>query len=442
MSAGNGKNGKGQHVSAPSQDRLVDFDAEQYVVGCILNAPYRINDIDLRVDEFGNPALRDMYKACLMLDANGELYDPAMVARIAKVPESAIKLACAAAITSQTIGHYATLIRQKCITRRVLAASRSLEQESADGDDLLALAVDRLTAIDVPEAEGDAVSASEAMKEMMAQYTAAKDGERKGVLTGIKEWDDYGWIELGDVMTIAARPSMGKSALICWLITALIKRGHRVLVFVTEGNRTKLMRRLTSQVAKINSRDIRRGRRSGENLMDLSRASEIISDWPLWVDDMRYKLPDIRRQARRMKSKHSIDVIIVDHIQEVRSGQKGSEYEQMNVVVEGLREMAMEAPQVALVQACQLNRECESTPTKRPAQHHLRASGRIEEISDVIALLYRPYKYWPEAEDAEPALMEVDFVKVRDDETGVSDFRWDPGRGVVDGPWSNRGGKK
>jgi replicative DNA helicase len=421
-----------------NESRLIDFEAEQYVVGCILNAPYRIDDIDLRTTEFGNAGYRDMYKACLMLHANGQIFDPMEVRRIAKVPESAITIACAVATTSETIGRYAAIVRQKAITRRVLNAVRGLESEELDGDELLQLAIENLTSIDIPEAEGDAVSASEAMKEMMEQYAAARSGSRSGVLTGHKGWDDYGWIETGDVMTIAARPSMGKSALICWLITALIRRGHRILVFLTEGNRAKLMRRLTSQVARINSRDIRRGRQSSENLMDLSRASKIISDWSFWVDDKRYKLPDIRRQARRMKSKHGIDVVIVDHLQEVRSGQKGSEYEQMNVVVEGLREMAMEAPRVALIQACQLNRECESTPTKRPAQHHLRASGRIEEISDVIALLYRAGRYWPDKPEVEPTLMEVNFVKVRDDETGISDFRWDPGRGVVNGPWSNR----
>jgi replicative DNA helicase len=105
----------------------------------------------------------------------------------------------------------------------------------------------------------------------------------------------------------------------------------------------------------------------------------------------------------------------------------------------GLRAVAKESPKVALYQACQLNRECEKTPSKKPGMHHLRASGKIEEVSDVIALLYRPWRYFPDSKTYNPDELYVHFAKVREGETGTPLFCWNDGLGTVRGPMSRRG---
>ena len=422
---------------ANPKDRLIDHSAEQRVCGAILTRPACINDIDLDPDEFGSTMCHNIYKCCVNLDAAGD-WDALAVERAANVEWSVLDKLMAECPTTANVGFYADIVRQKALTRRVLSTCHDIQAEDIDGDDLLGMAVERITAIDIPNASSDAASANEAVKETMDEFNAAMLGKREGILTGCESWDEYGWLETGDVMTIAARPSMGKSALIVWLVQQLIGSGHKVLIFLTEGNRKKFMRRMISQLSKANTKDLRRGKIKGEEVGRVNRAVQDIAGWSLWLDDKRYVLRDIRRQARRMKARHGVDVIIVDHIQEVRSGEKGSEYEQMNTVVEGLRELAAEEPKAVLIQACQLNRECESTPKKKPAVHHLRSSGRIEEISDAIALLWRGHRYFPNDVEYSEGEIEVNFAKVRDGETGTPTFAWDPGRGLVLGPLTQR----
>jgi replicative DNA helicase len=418
--------------------RAVDEEAESYVVGALILRPALLADIDLSATEFGHPETRKVYQAIYKIDADGEVIDPLAIERESGVGFDRISQFIDSVPTVENYKYYVELVRQKAITRATMKACHDVTLDDREGDDLLAYATEALAAIDVPTSITDAVPAGLAARDMMDDMRAAVTGERKGITTGCEQWDDYGWIEHGDVMTIAARPSMGKSALVCWLIVQLISVGHKVLIFLTEGNRKKLMRRLVAQITPINSRDIRRGRLSYEQLGTIRNAVERINDWPLYIDDSRYNILDIKRQARKCKTRHGIDVIIVDHLQEVRSTEKGSDFERMNDVIEGLRMIAQEEPKVAMIQACQLNRECEASKDKRPAVHHLRASGRIEEISDVIALLYRPWRYFPESEEHNPDEMEVNFGKVRDDEVGCPTFSWDINRGLVRGPMSNR----
>lgn len=418
--------------------RVVDEVAEGYVVGALILRPLLLADVDLSTEEFGHPETRKVYQAICKLDADGEVIDLLSVERESGI--NAIRLSdfCNAVPTTENYKYYVELVRQKAITRATIRACHEVTLDDREGDDLLAYATEALAAIDVPTSITDAVPAGEAARDMMDDMRAAVTGDRKGITTGCEQWDDYGWIEHGDVMTIAARPSMGKSALICWLIVQLIKAGHKVLIFLTEGNRKKLLRRLVAQITPVNSRDIRRGVLSMEQLGTIRNAVERINDWPLYIDDSRYNILDIKRQARKCKARHGIDVIIVDHLQEVRSTERGSDFERMNDVIEGLRMIAQEEPKVGMIQACQLNRECEASKDKRPAVHHLRASGRIEEISDVIALIYRPWRYFPESNEHNPDEMEINFGKVRDDEVGCPTFSWDHNRGLVRGPMSNR----
>jgi replicative DNA helicase len=419
------------------KDRLVDDEAERRLCGAILTRPACINDLDLDPEEFGSNLCSSVYRTCVNLDARGK-WDALAVERESGIEWGILDRLMADCPTTENVGFYADAIRQKALTRRVVTTCKDIQAEGLDGDDLLAMAVERITAIDIPNAASDACSAKDAIKATMDEIHAASQGKREGILTGCELWDEYAWIETGDVMTIAARPSMGKSAVIVWLVRELIGSGHKVLMFLTEGNRRKFMRRMLSQMMKANTRDLRRGKIRDEQAGRIATAVEQINKWPLWIDDSRYLLRDIRRQTRRMKARHGVNVVIVDHLQEVRSGQKGSEYEQMNMVVEGLREMALEAPKAALIQACQLNRECESTPMKQPSVHHLRASGRIEEISDVITLLWRGHRYFPDDPEHSEGEIELNFAKVRDGETGKPTFAWDPARGIMTGPLSKR----
>ena len=257
------------------------------------------------------------------------------------------------------------------------------------------------------------------------QITAA--AERKehvtGLATGFSELDrKTAGMHPGDLIIVAGRPSMGKTALALNVAVnaARSREGVQVVIFSLEMPKEQLASRMLCGEARIDASLVRTGRLSREDWPPLVRAAGEISELPLWIDDTPgLSLMELRAKARRLKVETGLNLVIIDYLQLMRSGSRADSREQeISEISRSLKALAKELslPVVAL---SQLNRgvETRGTKDKRPQLSDLRESGAIEQDADTIIFVYRDEVYNKESKDK--GIAELIVGKQRQGPTGT-----------------------
>lgn len=268
---------------------------------------------------------------------------------------------------------------------------------------------------------------------MLATLTEAENRMKNnhngitGVPSGLRELDKItaGW-QPGDLIIIAARPSIGKTAFALQLALAAGKAGKHVVVYSLEMQGERLGDRwLCAQAPDVNARHLTTGQLTAAEWKQSVDAARQLVNLPIKVDDNpKMNMEHIRASARLQKSKGACDMIIVDYLQlcEMQSEQKNRNREQE--VAEASRKAKLLAKEmnIPVILLCQLNRECEARGDRRPALSDLRESGAIEQDADVVMLLYRPAVYGlliePRSGLSSEGLGMVIVAKHRNGETG------------------------
>lgn len=326
-------------------------------------------------------------------------------------------------IVSETPGSanaesYARIVREYSTKRRVGDAGRSiaaLERDEASAAEVLAEAA-RLVA----ELHGSAragkglVGSPELVSKLLDDLERRRAGER-GLSVGLPDFDalSYG-LEPGDLVVLAGRPGMGKTALLVG-IAAHVSRTTGVAVFSAEMPAVQLMRRAIASLSRVPQSQLRRPADIDEDGWDkIAQAADSLAARRLSVDDTPSPSLDHLRGEVLSAATRGLGLVLVDYVQLMR-GEGANRYEQLRDVAYGLKALAKEA-QIPIIVLAQLNRGVESREDRRPRLADLRDSGAIEEAADIIGLLYSEGYYNPDF--LMPSVLECSIEKNRNGERG------------------------
>ncbi len=223
-----------------------------------------------------------------------------------------------------------------------------------------------------------------------------------GVATGFNNLDKLtAGFQNGDLVIIAGRPSMGKTAL-ALNITAFAAAGNRVStgILSMEMSKEQIMFRLIGSIGRINQKRLRNGRLSDDDWVRVQRSLDTLAGAPLFIDDTPALKPtEVRARARRLKREHDLGLIVVDYLQLMQAGgYNENRNTEISRISQSLKSLAREL-NIPVVVLSQLNRSVEQRTDKRPMMSDLRESGAIEQDADVIIFIYREERYDPETRD-------------------------------------------
>lgn len=327
--------------------------------------------------------------------------------------------------TAQNVELYANIVRARSRSRALLAASWKLGELAHDRsrtpDDAIAEGEAVLARLAESHADADAQPVGAYLTEIADEIERRmmRDGDGvQGLATGLADLDEkLCGLQPDDLVLIAARPSIGKTALGLQIAQTAALAGKTALVFSLEMPRKKLIERMLSNIGHVNSHALRNGRLARGDWDGISAAMGRLLDAKLIIDDATpMTVTQMRARARRTHRKHGLDLIVIDYIGLV-DGEKGEKrHEEVSDISRRLKGIARELhiPVVALVQ---LNRKTEDRTGNRPKLSDLRESGALEQDADVVMLLYRD-EYYNEDSDWK-GTAEINIAKQRNGETGM-----------------------
>ncbi|HDD52965.1 MAG: replicative DNA helicase [Aquificota bacterium] len=323
--------------------------------------------------------------------------------------------------------HYARIVKEKAVLRHLIRAATDILTICYEGgqevEEVLDEAERRIFSVSEKKTRRDFIDAKALLKEAVKSLEdlAIKKRAITGIATGFRELDRLtSGFQPSDLIIIAARPSMGKTALALNIAQhAAIKEKKTVAIFSLEMSREQLALRMLSSLAKIPSHKLRTGILSNDEWKKLIRAANKLSDSPVYVDDTpALSVLEIRAKARRLMSEHRLDLVIIDYLQLMRSRSKTeSRQQEISEISRSLKSLAKEL-NVPIVALSQLSRAVEGRQNKRPQLSDLRESGAIEQDGDLILFIYRPEVYKPDKPEYH-GIAEIIVGKQRNGPTGT-----------------------
>jgi len=422
-----------------------DLEAEISLLAALLIEPD--TQPTSRPQDFYSDRHRIVYESLTALKERGESLTPVTLAdhlRGRRALENAGGVDFVAALLDavpSSVGyeHHARIVRDKASLRRLIAACQETMQQAmtaTDPGEVFAAAEARmLSATDVSRRNDGYIHVGEAVLDAMAMIEKA--GETTdgmiGMRSGLPKLDMMtSGFQPGDVTVIAARPSMGKSAIGWQFAEKAAMQGHRVAIASYEMAGGQLGRRGLSRLSHIDSQRIKRGQLEPAEWKALAEAGSRLGQLPIWIDDQPPRqIGPMRSVTRRHKRKHGVDMVVVDYVQQMGGGgnNRNNEIEEIS---RGLKGMARELD-VHVLALAQLNRKVEDRKPPRPMLSDLRDSGAIEQDADNVLLLWRPEYYFDDstpqaARDQWEGKAEAILAKQRDGETGRILMTWNAPR--------------
>ncbi|MBV9773089.1 MAG: replicative DNA helicase, partial [Gemmatimonadetes bacterium] len=356
--------------------------------------------------------------------------------------------------TAANVEYHARIIREKAVLRRLIEAATSIIQETyanqGDVEELLDGAEQKIFQIAQTQDRKGFVWIKELLWPAMEQIEllAQNSSSITGVPTGFIDLDEKtAGFQKGDLIIVAARPSMGKTAFTLNIAQhAAISAKKPVAFFSLEMSKESLVQRMLTSEARVDAGRVRTGRLRDDDYPRLAHAAGLLNTAQIYIDDTAgISILEMRAKARRLKSdRQDLGMIVVDYLQLMQgNGRTENRQQEVSEISRGLKALAKEL-EVPVVALSQLSRAVESRPDKRPMMSDLRESGAIEQDADVIMFLYRPeYYHGPVDKDGNSleGRAEVIIGKQRNGATGtvhlmfMKEFtRFENFTGRVDGP--------
>ena len=306
--------------------------------------------------------------------------------------------------TAANIDYHAKIVRDKALLRRLIEAATGIVQEAYEGkrlaDEVLDSAEQRIFLVSETRKTEGFVRLKELLWPTMERIESLHAGGQSitGVPSGFADLDDKtAGFQNADLVIVAARPSMGKTAL-CLNVAqhAAIEKGIPVAIFSLEMAKAQLVQRLLTSEARVDAHRLRQGMLKDADYALLARAAGILSSAPIWIDDSAALTPlELRSKARRIKAEHNVGLIIVDYLQLMRSPEQSeNRVQEISAISRALKALAKELD-VPVVALSQLSRAPEQRggEHRRPQLSDLRESGAIEQDADVVLFIYREEMY-------------------------------------------------
>lgn len=416
-------------------------DAEQSVLGSILidkDAFISISDF-ISANDFYDTRHQEIYGAILELF---QRYQPIDVLTVANILEEHNKLSEVGSSeyliqltqtvpTSSHVYHYAQIVKQKSVLRRLIIAGQQISalgyDEKSETKEVLENAEKLLFSVSQTFVKSKFVHIKEILDksyDRIAELHAAneRDGNAfRGVTTGFHELDHHlSGLQSSDLIILAARPSMGKTALALNIAQNVAKDSKKTVgVFSLEMSKDQLVERMFCSMMGLDSWKLRNGKLTDQELSNIGIVMQDLNNISMYIDDApECSIIDLRTKARRLQQEHGLDLLVIDYLQLMGSSSPTRDNNQVQKISEISRSLKLLARelQVPIIALSQLSRTVESRPEKIPQLSDLRDSGSIEQDADIVLFIYRDDYYNPDS--ARPGTADIIIAKHRAGPTG------------------------
>lgn len=424
-----------------------DEEAERSVIGAMLIDNEQIMTASEMIAgaDFYQKQMGMVYDTMVALYNEGKPVEPVILHASLKekgMPEEACSIELLMrwmnqTFTSANIKYYAEIVAEKAVARRLIRLNEEIANTCYTGaekvSDTLAEAEKRVFDLAQRGGGSEFVPIRQVVINVMKKIDAASRarGRITGLETGFMDLDyKTSGLQPSDLVLIAARPSMGKTAFVLNLAQHMaFKREQPVAIFSLEMSKEQLVNRMLSLESHVDAQKIRTGRLNDEEWMNLVEGSANIANSRLFIDDTPgITLPVMRSKCRKLKMEHDIQIVIIDYLQLMSgdgSSNASSRQQEISDISRGLKALAREL-NVPVVALSQLSRAVEQRPDHRPMLSDLRESGAIEQDADVVMFLYREGYYNRDLSEAEQRVAEVIIAKQRNGPIGTVNLLWIP----------------
>lgn len=398
---------------------LQDLRREQFYSvphGIIYDAMAQLYDRNIRIDQL--TLTEELRRAGRLEEVGGVVY----------IAELAMQVATAANIT-----HHAAIVSNKAVCRSVIEAGaamseRAFAESDADTGVLLEWAESKVSSI----SQAGSKTQFETIEAVMHGTFAAiervhnSDGSATGVETGFADLTHItsGWQD-GDLIILAARPSIGKTALALCLAMNAAMSGTPVGVFSLEMSKDQLAQRMLCIGTGVNLHTLRAGRLRDEQWLQLTQGVGAIVQLPIHIDDTAgIGMVEVKAKTRQLVRQHKVGMIVVDYLQLMSGDRSGNREQEVSSIGRGLKGMAKDLG-IPVVALSQISRASEARKGRRPMLSDLRESGSLEQDADVVSFIHRKDKD-DDGKTSDPSTVEIILAKQRSGPTGSVELLWDP----------------
>lgn len=416
------------------------IEAEQSVIGAMIIDKSAIAQVfeKLNEDDFYRDGHKVIYKAIREMYAKDMAVDLVTILEYLKTTDMLDKAGGVTYIselsssvpTTANLSSYIKIVEEKSTLRKLIKASTSIIEESynsgGDVEKVIDLAQKKVFDIAEKKDSKEYEALSDVLERGFLEIEKFNNrGAITGVGSGIKDLDaKTSGFQKGDMVLIAARPSMGKTTFSLNIAeNAALKEGKSVVIFSLEMSKEQLAYKLLCSQANVDMLKLRTGNLEDDDWERIARATGPLANAKIYIDDTAgISVMDMRSKCRKIKMEHGIDMILIDYLQ-LMSGSAGSDNRQQEVseISRSIKALAkeMECPVIAL---SQLSRAPEQRADHRPMLSDLRESGSIEQDADVVMFLYRDEYYNKETE--EKGIGECIIAKQRNGPVGTVKMAW------------------
>lgn len=412
-----------------------NIEAEQAVLGCMMIETEAISQVGgvLREEDFYREAHRKIFTAIIKLSEKGEPIDLISVTeelrsknQLEEIGGSVYVSELANCVpTAANAQYYAKIVRSKGVLRSLISTASNIAALGYQGDEEVEILLDKAEQMIFNISQGSSSQGIHQIKDVLVDAFERLERvyETAGGITGVPS----GFLELdymtsgfqpSDLIIIAARPSMGKTALALNMAQNIaVKNKIPVALYSLEMSKEQLAQRLLCAEARINGQHLRSGQLQDKDWMVLSHALGRLSEAPIFIDDTPgITLMELRAKARRLKAEHGLGMLVIDYLQLMQgNGKIENRQQEISEISRSLKSLAREL-EVPVIALSQLSRAVESRINKRPQLSDLRESGSIEQDADLVLFIYRDEYYNPESE--KKGIAELIIAKQRNGPVG------------------------
>jgi replicative DNA helicase len=333
--------------------------------------------------------------------------------------------------TSTHIFQYATIVKQKAVLRKLIIAGDTIKglgyREDEELDELIDKSEKALFKVSQEHIKDRFVHIKDVLNQTYEKISDLHDPEAKekyrGVPTGFRDLDNIlSGLQPSDLIVLAARPSMGKTALGLNIAQNIAKKGHSVGVISLEMSKEQLVERMFCSLLGVDSWKMRTGKLSDDDFARIGNIMDELNNMRIFIDDsVGGSINELKAKARRLKMEHGLDLLIIDYLQ-LMSGSSSLNYsyqqnrvQEISEISRSLKELARDLS-IPILALSQLSRAVELRPSKIPQLSDLRESGAIEQDADVVLMMYREDYY--EEDTERPGITDIFIRKHRNGPIG------------------------
>lgn len=413
-----------------------NIDAEKAVLGSMMLETEAITQVEtiLEPDDFYLEAHRKIFQGIINLAEKDEPIDLISVNEELRKQNQIDEIGGSSYITelanwvptAANAEYYAKLVKNKSLLRRLITTAGNIANLGYQAEEEVDILLDKAEQLVFSLAGGRTAQGIHQIKDVLVaaferlEKVYETEGGITGVASGFYELDYMtSGFQPSDLIIIAARPSMGKTALVLNMAQNMAVRNNvPVAIYSLEMSKEQLAQRLLCAEAKINGQHLRSGQLQDKDWLVLSHALGRLSEAPIFIDDTPgITLMELRAKARRLKAEHGLGLIAIDYLQLMQSnGRIENRQQEISEISRSLKALAREL-EVPVIALSQLSRAVESRINKRPQLSDLRESGSIEQDADLVLFIYRDEYYNPESD--KKGIAELIIAKQRNGPVGT-----------------------